>query len=181
LLEPFHWGRQATRVVLVNQFGWERSRCGRRMPEAMRFSDLRAGSDLEFGQSVYEPFGIAQVEPLSAGALCVVSNVCGCVGFVRRAAGGRPCPNLIVANYTQLPDGWNLWSAWDALRVDQPIRDGIEARNSWFVAQQIADRLPRSPDDRRRLLAEGQRVAAEMSWDAVVEDYLLPALARAQG
>jgi hypothetical protein len=181
LLEPFHWGRRAIRVVLVNQFGWERSRCGRRMPEAMRFSDLRAGSDLEFGQSVYEPFGIAQVEPLSAGALCVVSNVCGCVGFVRRAAGGRPCPNLIVADYTQLPDGWNLWSAWDALRVDQPIRDGIEARNSWFVAQQIADRLPRSLDDRRRLLAEGQRVAAEMSWDAVVEDYLLPALARLQG
>ena len=45
--------------------------------------------DLEFGQSIYEPFGIAQVEPLSAGALCVPSSVCGCVGFVSRANGRR--------------------------------------------------------------------------------------------
>ncbi len=70
----------------------------------MRFNDLRVGSDLEFGQSIYEPFGIAQVEPLSAGALCVVSSVCGCVGFVRRAAGGLVFPNLIVGDYAGLPD-----------------------------------------------------------------------------
>jgi glycosyltransferase involved in cell wall biosynthesis len=178
-LEPFHWGRQAIRIVLVNQFGWDRARCGMRMPEAMRFSDLRAGTDLEFGQSIYEPFGIAQVEPLSAGALCVVSNVCGCVGFVRRAAGGLVFPNLIVGDYTQLPADWHLWSAWDALRIDQPIRDGIEARNSFFVAQQIADRLPRHDADRGRLLEEGQRVAAGMSWETVVQQYLLPGLAAA--
>ena len=66
MLEPFHWGRSATKICLVNQFGWERSRCGWRMPEEMRFSDLRNGADLEFGQSIYEPFGIAQFEPLSA-------------------------------------------------------------------------------------------------------------------
>ena len=88
VLEPFHWDRSAVKICLVNQFGWERDRCGWRMPEAMRFADLRTGTDLEFGQSIYEPFGIAQVEPLSSGALCVVSNVCGCVGFLDRAANG---------------------------------------------------------------------------------------------
>ncbi len=177
-LEPFGWGRQAIRVVLVNQFGWSRERCGRRMPEAMSFADLRAGTDLEFGQSIYEPFGIAQVEPLGAGALCVVSNVCGCVGFASRVAAGEDLHNLIVADYVSLPPEWSLWSAWDALRIDQFLRDGLERRNSYFVAQEIAARLPQSDADRVRLLEGGQRVAAGMSWDVVARDYLLPALAK---
>ncbi len=177
-IEPFHWGRHAIRIVLVNQFGWDRSRCGVRMPEAMRFDDLRAGSDLEFGQSIYEPFGIAQVEPLTAGALCVASDVCGCVGFVSKAAGAAGAPNLVIADYTRLPEGWDLHSAWDALRIDQPLRNSIEALNSYGVAQQIADRLPRSNEERQHLLDEGERVAKAMSWEVVVRDYLLPALAR---
>ncbi len=39
------------------------------MPEAMSFDDLRAGTDQEFGQSLYEPVGIAQLDPLATGAL----------------------------------------------------------------------------------------------------------------
>jgi hypothetical protein len=178
VLEPFHWGRSANRICLVNQFGWERGRCGWRMPEAMRFTDLRIGTDLEFGQSIYEPFGIAQVEPLSSGALCVVSSVCGCVGFLERAAAGRPLPNLIVADYVSVAPEWSLWSPWDALRIDEPVRSSLEARNSYLVAQQIAERLPQSDDDRRRLLEAGQRTAAGMSWEVVAREYLLPALGR---
>ncbi|MGC8781512.1 MAG: hypothetical protein ACP5UQ_11660, partial [Anaerolineae bacterium] len=149
-----------------------------RMPEGMTFNDLRIGTDLEFGQSIYEPFGIAQLEPLTAGALCVVSNVCGCVGFVRRAAGESAPPNLVVADYVSLPPGWNLVSPWDALRIERATRDGIEAHNSLLAAQQIADRLPRDNAGRSHLLEEGQRVARGMSWDVVARDYLLPALRR---
>ncbi len=180
VLEPFHWGRQALKICLVNQFGWERARCGNRMPEAMRFADLRAGTDLEFGQSIYEPFGIAQVEPLSSGALCVPSSICGCLGFVNRANNGVMPHNVIVGDYVYIPPAWQLWSAWDALRIDQAVRDSIEARQSWEVAQRIAERLPQNDDDRRRLLEEGQQVARGMSWDVVVNDYFLPALLRAR-
>ncbi len=179
VFEPFHWGRHAIRIVLINQFGFDRSRCGLRMPEAMTFNDLRIGTDLEFGQSIYEPFGIAQLEPLTAGALCVVSNVCGCVGFVRRAAHERPAGNVVVADYVSLPPGWHLQSPWDALRIERTTRDSIEAHNSLWAAQQIADRLPRNDEERARLLAEGQRVAMRMSWDVVAREYLLPGLAAA--
>jgi hypothetical protein len=179
VLEPFHWGRHAIRIVLINQFGFDRARCGLRMPEDMTFNDLRIGTDLEFGQSIYEPFGIAQLEPLTAGALCVVSNVCGCVGFVRRATPERPAGNVVVADYVSLPPGWHLYSPWDALRIERTTRDSIEAHNSLLAAQQIADRLPRNDEERARLLAEGQRVAARMSWEVVVRDYLLPGLAAA--
>lgn len=180
VVEPFQWGRHAIRICLVNQFGWERALCGRRMPEQMRFADLRDGADLEFGQSIYEPFGIAQVEPLSSGALCVPSSVCGCLGLASRANGGEIPQNAIVADYVFIPPDWKMWSAWDALRIDQAVRDGIEARQSWEVAQRIANRLPKNDDDRRRLLEEGHRVASGMTWDVIVDDYLLPALMRAR-
>jgi glycosyltransferase involved in cell wall biosynthesis len=179
-LEPFHWGRSAIRICLVNQFGWDRSRCGWRMPEEMRFTDLRAGTDLEFGQSIYEPFGIAQIEPLSAGALCVPSSVCGCMGFLDRASGGQPPGNIITGDYVYVPPEWGLGSPWDALRIDQAVRDSIEARESYAVAQRIWERLPKNEDDERRLLSAGQQAASALSWEVVVRDYLLPALSRAR-
>ena len=100
----FNSDSTAIKVVFVNQFGWSRERCGIRMPEDMEFMDIRKGSDAEFGQSIYEPFGIAQVEPLSFGAICVLSNACGCCGFVRRVTDGADVPNVIIADYTRLND-----------------------------------------------------------------------------
>jgi hypothetical protein len=185
MMEPFHWNRQAIRLVLVNQFGWNRECCGWRMPEAMSFDDLRAGTDLEFGQSLYEPFGIAQLEPLATGALCVVSNVCGCVGYVNAASarlgkrsGSSTLHNLIVGDYVSLTDNQPLWSAWDALRIDEAVRTRVEGAQSNVVAQEIAQRLPRDDGERLRILNDGQRLAKQMGWESVVKDYFLPALRR---
>jgi hypothetical protein len=178
-IEPFNRSSRAVKAVLINQFGWSRDRCGLRMPAAMSFMDLRQGADVEFGQSIYEPFGIAQVEPLSFGALCVPSNVCGCVGFVRRAtADMADFANVIVADYVTPPADWHLASPWDALRIDRHGRDRIEMTNSRKVAETIAARLPLTEAETRRLLEAGQTVGARMSWDVVVRDYLIPALRR---
>ena len=104
-MEHFNREAGATRIVFVNQFGWDQERCGRRMPADMSFPDIRVGTDLEFGQSIYEPFGIAQVEPVPYGALCVVSSACGCVGFARRASTDHASP-VIEADYITLPATW---------------------------------------------------------------------------
>ena len=112
-VEPFNHAARNSRIVLINQFGWSRERCGERMPAAMEFQDIRRGSDLEFGQSIYEPFGIAQVEPLNFGAIACVSNVCGCVGFVGQAARDLVEQGLLAAD--SLPaqpfrsDGQDNW------------------------------------------------------------------------
>ncbi|MFN8441054.1 MAG: hypothetical protein U0175_09805 [Caldilineaceae bacterium] len=179
-VEPFNARASNSRVVFVNQFGWNRERCGQRMPAEMDFIDIRRGSDLEFGQSIYEPFGIAQVEPLGFGALCCVSNVCGCVGFANRAANGlENLPNMVVADYVSLPQGYWLGSPYDALRIDQGVRDWIEGSNSANAAQTIFDRLPRSTAQLETYLARGSEIANKMSWDVVVQDYLLPGMQRA--
>lgn len=180
VLEPFNQKSQAIKAVLVNQFGWSRDRCGQRMPAEMNFMDLRKGADLEFGQSIYEPFGIAQVEPLSFGALCVVSNVCGCVGFVERASSDLPeFPNLVVADYVTPPPDWSFHSTADAMQLDKYGRDLIEISSSQVVAKTIAARLPLNDEESEELLALGQKVGSRMSWEVVVKDYLLPALSRA--
>ncbi|NOX62905.1 MAG: hypothetical protein GXP42_13325 [Chloroflexi bacterium] len=178
-IAPFNRASLASKIVLINQFGWSRDRCGERMPADMTFAHLRHGSDLEFGQSIYEPFGIAQVEPLSFGALCVPSNVCGCVGFVEKAAADMPhFPNLIVADYVTPPPGQHFETPWDALRIDQYDRDQIEIANSRIVAESIASRLPLNDAQTQRLLDYGQEAGSRMSWEVVARDYLLPALAR---
>ena len=179
VLEPFHWGRSATKICLVNQFGWER--------EPLRLAHAR-GDALRRPAQRHRP-GVRPVD------LRAVRHRPGGAAERRRAVRGvqrlrmrgvrRPgrraaslTPNLVVADYVSVPPDWKLWSPWDALRIDEPIRNSLEARNSYLVAQQIAERLPRNDEDRRRLLDAGQRLAAGMSWEVVVKDYLLPALGR---
>ncbi len=174
-IQAFNQQAQATRIVLVNQFGWDRERCGRRMPPDMQFADLRQGTHLEFGQSIYEPFGIAQVEPLTAGALCCVSNVCGCVGFVHKA-GGDSVANVVVADYVTPVAALHL-DIPHLLAIGQQTRDMIEAATARKVAMALAERLPRTPEAAHLGLETGFALAQRMSWDVVVRDYLIPAMA----
>ena len=173
----FNSDSTAIKVVFVNQFGWNRKRCGVKMPEDMEFMDLRKGSDAEFGQSIYEPFGIAQVEPLSFGAICVLSNACGCCGFVRRVTDGADVPNVIIADYTRL--NHQLDSLEDVLELGAAEREQIEVNNSLDIAVKLADRLPRDDRDVDEMIRRGHEIAVKMSWEVVVENYFLPGLQRA--
>ncbi len=174
----------SSRVVFVNQFGWSQERCGDRMPADMEFMDIRQGSDLEFGQSIYEPFGIAQVEPLNFGAISCVSSVCGCVGFINGAAQSLgltgDLPNVVVADYITVPPEHPLRSPWDALAIGQGTRDWIESINSQSAAQRIFENLPRTPAEMETLIQTGTALAEAMSWDVVSRDYLIPGLERAK-
>jgi hypothetical protein len=177
IADAFNKKARAIRVIFVNQFGWDRESCGIRMPEEMGMMDLRKGSYLEFGQSIYEPFGIAQVEPLSFGALCVVSNVCGCCGYVKRAAHGTDSPNLVVGDYTTLPRKRSL----DELKkIDMLEREWVEAVTTKVVAQEILERLPGTRKEMEASLQRGFELAKNMSWDRVCQDLFLPGLKRAE-
>lgn len=194
VVEPFNQAATNCRIIFVNQFGWSQDRCGIRMPAEMEFLDIRRGTDLEFGQSIYEPFGIAQVESLSFGALCCVSNVCGCVGFVRQAAeqalqdgdietlpltsglSAETIGPLIIADYvTPLHDQY-FADPHAALSIDHHFRDAIELERAKAVADTITKLLPTSAEDMDHLLSIGQSIAQNMSWEVVVKDYVLPAL-----
>ena len=137
--------------------------------------DIRKGSDVEFGQSIYEPFGIAQLEPLTFGGICVFSSVCGCLGFLRDTTGGESVTNAIVADYTNL-DAHNYVDIEDLLQINRSVRDQIEAVESEKVAMQICSRLPKNQAEIESLLKTGYELAKNMSWDVVVNNYLLSGL-----
>jgi hypothetical protein len=171
-IQQFNVRSRNIKAVFINQFGFDQKSCGRRMPEDMEFMDIRKGADVEFGQSIYEPFGIAQLEPLTFGGLCVVTNVCGCVGFLRDVTDGQRVPNVILADYTTLNNGSGT-EIEDLLQIDRKVRDQIEIVEGARIAREILNRLPRTDAQLERLIIEGCQLAYNMSWDRVVRRYLL--------
>ena len=176
-VQEFNAQSRNVKVVFLNQFGFERGVCGDRMPADMEFMDIRKGSDAEFGQSIYEPFGIAQVEPISFGGICVFSECCGCAGFVAHATGGKPTPNVIVADYTELPQ--QALRPEQMLAIGQAERDKIEDAVAERVAADLIERLPRTPEQFEQFIERGYALAQQMSWDVVARDYVLPGIQRA--
>lgn len=174
-VQEFNARSRNIKILFINQFGFDPRRCGFRMPGDMEFMDIRKGSDVEFGQSIYEPFGIAQLEPLTFGGVCVFSSVCGCLGFLRDVTGGENVKNAIVADYTNL-EVRGYTDIEDLLQIDRAMRDKIEAIQSEKVAMQICLRLPKNESEIESMVQSGYELAKNMSWDIVVRNYLLPCL-----
>jgi hypothetical protein len=174
-VQEFNAKSRNIKVIFVNQFGFNRESCGLRVPADIEFMDIRRGSDVEFGLSIYEPFGIAQLEPLTFGGICVISNVCGCAGFVRDVSGVEGTQNIIVAEYTNI-DNTRFVEIEDMLQIDRSTRDRIEKTESQRVAMQICSRLPKNEADMQNMIQTGHSLAKNMSWDVVIENYLLASL-----
>jgi glycogen synthase len=177
-VQEFNAKSRNIKIIFINQFGFAPDNCGKRMPKDMEFMDIRKGSDVEFGQSIYEPFGIAQLEPLAFGGMCVVSNVSGCAGFVQDIKAGENVRNVMVADYTNLNDNGYV-DTKELLQIDQSVREGIEIKESKRLAKQIIRYLPESKAEIESMIQAGYSLAQNMSWDMVVKNYLLPSLQKA--
>ncbi|HUN80763.1 MAG TPA: hypothetical protein VMV81_04560, partial [Phycisphaerae bacterium] len=174
VVQAFNARATASKALFVNQFGFDRESCGKRIPADMQFWDIRKGSDLEFGQSIYEPFGIAQLEALSFGCLCVMSSICGCAYFVRNVAGLSGTPNVIVADYTDYkvkPDTIERYQA-----ITRPEREAFDEEVARKVAAEILSRLPVTAAEKAAMIRRGYELASKMSWEVIASDYVLPVL-----
>ena len=176
MMSGFDCEHQAIRTMLVNQWDWNRQVCGDRMSPDMNFADIRRGTDIEFGLSIYEPFGISQFEALAFGSICVPSNVCGCMGYARKISQQADISgNIIEGNYLTLPEGM---SQHDVFNLTWEQRDQIERTEAKRLAKLVFDRLPRTPAAMTKLMADGYKLANLMSWEHVMNDYFLPSLSR---
>ena len=173
----FNAGSRAVKVVFVNQFGIDPEAWGGGLP-GIGFDDLRHGSDAEFGQSIYEPFGIAQVEPIGFGSISVVSDACGCLGFLRAGAGDGGAGNRYIrADYTRLDRQPDLAGA---LEIGAEARRRAEEARSREAARKLADLLRGAEDRLAENLRRGYEIASRMSWDRVAGEYFLPVLRQLQ-
>jgi hypothetical protein len=179
-IQEFNARSKNVKVIFINQFGFSRKLCGGKMPEDMDILDIHKGTDVEFGQAIYEPFGISPVEPMTFGGLCVFSSVCGCSGFVSDAIAGLApdandgTRNIIIADYTAI-DG-EFTGIDGLLGIGRAVRGKIEARVSSEVADEIIMLLPKTELELAAMIENGYRIARNMSWEVVVSKYLLPGL-----
>ncbi|MBT3279794.1 MAG: hypothetical protein HN370_10565 [Phycisphaerales bacterium] len=173
LCEAFNASHHNIRAVLVNQWGWSAKALGAAAGE-MTIEDLREGADVEFGMSVYEPFGISPLEPLTYGAICVVSNVCGCVGLIE-ASGAETVPNVLIGDFLLPESGKPLRECLECTTSD---RDAVEAVELARLAGELDLRLPRTQADRDAILSAGYALAHRMNWDTLVAERIAPALKR---
>jgi hypothetical protein len=177
-VQEFNARSRNIKAIYINQFGFCRACCGHRVPCDIEFMDIRKGSDVEFGQSIYEPFGIAQLEPLSFGGICVPSSICGCAGFVKAVADGQPVKNVIVADYTQLNSD-ESYDLEDLQQINKDSRDRIEHQVSEKVALEICARLPKNDAETASMIDSGYELARQMSWEVVASKYVLKSLRKA--
>jgi glycosyltransferase involved in cell wall biosynthesis len=163
----------AIKGVFINQFGFDRASCGMRVPAETAFIDLRIGSDAELGFSIYEPFGIAQLETVPFGGLAILSSSCGCAKYIEKAFDSSKLKPYRIVDFVSAGKGMTV----DELgRMDALTRQRLEEQILLESAEAIYSMLPLSHERRREYLENAQQYAPLMSWEDTVLNYFLPNL-----
>ncbi|HSP77040.1 MAG TPA: hypothetical protein VLQ93_00825, partial [Myxococcaceae bacterium] len=171
----FNARQQAVHLHLLNQADW---------PRGLGFTreDLHRATDVTLGQSMYESFGLAQLEPLSCGAICVLSGVSGARYRLRELC-ARPGtseeahPNLVVADYSAAEEEPGAErSVEDWLRLGGEELERHERRCARRVARRLVEKLPWDEAGQRRLQETGRRLAERMAWEPLIREQLVPFL-----
>lgn len=163
-LEMFNARSRVVKGVFINQFGFSRGRCGDRVPEKADIRTLREASDMEFGMSIYEPFGIAQLETLPYGGLPLVSKACGCASVLREKM--KPSDYLEI-DFSRVPSVFadRLSHKEDFLAISKEMRDSVETEICREAASEIAKALPNGDKDRKLRLEGMQSRGKKLDWE----------------
>jgi hypothetical protein len=177
-VQEFNAKSRAIKAIFINQFGFSRQCCGHRMPYDMEFMDIRRGSDVEFGQSIYEtirdrPAGTVVFWRIMRRHLHL--RLCR----LRQSRHRRQrCPQCHLRRLYRTQWGCgpgNRTHAQDRPRIPQQDRTQISQK----IALEICARLPHNDDESYRLLRSGYEIAKHMGWEAVAENYVLKSIHKA--
>ena len=168
-LENLNMVTLAVKGVFINQFGFSRERIGHWISEDTTFLDLRVASDLEFGQSVYEPFGIAPLEVLPFGGMALISSASGAAFFLKERLGDSLSYKVI--DYIFLPpDLREKFATREALKgMSIAERDIIEDRVARENIFQLFHLLLERKEKGEQLLELQQEEAEKLDWEGIAK------------
>ncbi len=167
--------------LYLNQFGFSRSACGARMPEQAEFIDLRMGSDAEFGLSIYEPFGISQLEVMPFGGIAVLSTSCGALSALQEylgecgqklyvpfdfIGGGQAAYEKAINGQTSLEQAPSEFIDSESGVTPNPME--IESAVIEKMGYQLMEILPKHDRDRRLAFEIAQQQAERLGWNNAV-------------
>lgn len=167
-LHYFNAKSKSIKGVFLNQYGFDQNRLGKRFPEDTTFSDLRLASDLEIGLSIYEPFGIAQIETVPYGGIAVVSRACGCAFLLEN---GWKNKDLIPFHIIDFAETMKKDYQWEQLSGDQ--RNHIEKQIIKQEAKHVFRKLPKNEVEREKLFNLCQSESSYLEWEAITRNILI--------
>ena len=168
-IQIFNAKSKAIKALFINQFGFDKTRCGKRVPEDAEFNDLRLASDAELGLSIYEPFGIAQIETIPFGGISILSSSCGAAGLLVKNFKDAPIKPFYIVDY--IASGKKLgYESLKSMAIEK--RDALESEFLAKHVKEIFDILPLTSKMREQYLLNAQEHAAGISWDASAGDYV---------
>ncbi len=175
-LAIFNAKSKAIKGIFINQYGFNSDSTGNRIPEGTGFFDIRCGSDVELGFSVYEPFGIAQIETIPYGGLAFLSRHCGCSYLLEKTfadADKKPFSIIDFTDLTQLPSSkYSSVNNDKILSMSENLRTQIESELIQLNGHDLFEKIPKNDDQRKSLLAQAKRFSVGLSWDnAVIEPW----------
>jgi len=165
-LNLFNARSRAIKGIFINQFGFSPETCGQRVPAQADRLTLRAASDLELGLSVYEPFGIAQMETYAHGGLPVISRACGCSFLLDKLA---PAGTFRVLDFARpgRPVEVDLTDRQALLAMTRAQRNAIEEAVIDQEAPALSSLL--EPGQREDLFKTMRQAAPKMGWEAIAQ------------
>jgi hypothetical protein len=151
------------RVLYINQYGWGADILGSLNVVKTSFDDLRNGTDVEVGLAIYEPYGIAPLEPFSSGAVCALSDASGCAAHLDALfrKGLISADGFVIGNFSR--------SSVDPREIDLRELRNVERKvyNEMIVQLDRKLAIPR-----RERIGSAQAAMTHLSWSAAAQQLL---------
>ncbi|MBW6515180.1 MAG: hypothetical protein K0B81_01015 [Candidatus Cloacimonetes bacterium] len=166
-IKIFNAKSRAIKGVFINQYGFSPETTGKRIPAGTSFSDLRYGSDVELGFSIYEPFGIAQIETVPFGGIAVLSRQCGCSFLLDVAFRDAAIKPYYYIDFSEI----DIQDENKILNLSYSQRTELEHQLFEKHSKRIFDLLPKDDQVREELLKQAHSTTESLSWESNIAQF----------
>ncbi|MEJ5272961.1 MAG: hypothetical protein WH035_02420 [Spirochaetota bacterium] len=179
LIQLFNAKSKSIKALFINQFGFDTRTCGDRVPLGTSLLDLRIASDAELGYSIYEPFGISQIETIPYGGFSFLSRACGSSYLfdeIYKDMKEKPYHVIDFSNIENIKTEqvYNILNSNDKINsyknLDENNRRLIEESLFNLYTKEIFDILPKTDSKRKENLENISYKAINFSWESRLKD-----------
>lgn len=179
LVQIFNAKSKSIKALFINQFGFDTRTCGDRIPIGTNLVDLRIASDAELGYSIYEPFGISQIETIPYGGFSLLSRACGSSYLFDDIFKDEKFNIYHIIDFSsienlQTDEVRHILGSNDKINsfknISGETRKIIEDKLFTLYCDEIFNLLPKTDDKRKEVLENLSSKSTYFSWEARLKE-----------